>query len=71
MRWRLILEEFGPNLQYIKGTLNVVADALSRLEVSENDLHVYDYPEQYGAEDDEISPHAYPLCFKQIAKAQN
>ena len=45
MRWRLILEEFGPNLQYIKGTRNVVADALSRLELSENDLHVYDYPE--------------------------
>ena len=32
MRWRLILEEFGPELKYIKGENNVVADALSRLE---------------------------------------
>ena len=32
MRWRLILEEYGVDLQYIKGTANVVADALSRLD---------------------------------------
>ena len=32
MRWRLILEEFGPELKYIKGENNVVSDALSRLE---------------------------------------
>ncbi len=32
MRWRLILEEFGLTLKYIKGENNVVADALSRLE---------------------------------------
>ena len=32
MRWRLILEEFGPELKYIKGENNVVADALSCLE---------------------------------------
>ncbi len=32
MRWRFTLEEFGLTLRYIKGTQNVVADALSRLE---------------------------------------
>ena len=31
MRWRLILEEFSPELVYIKGSKNIVADALSRL----------------------------------------
>ena len=31
MRWRLLLEEFGPKIVYIKGPKNVVADALSRL----------------------------------------
>ena len=36
MRWRLILEEFGPELKYIKGENNVVADTLSRLEMSDN-----------------------------------
>jgi hypothetical protein len=31
MRWRLFIEEYSPDLQYIKGNNNVVADALSRL----------------------------------------
>ncbi len=34
MRWHLILEECGVDLQYIKGTANVVADALSCLSRS-------------------------------------
>ena len=36
MSWRLILEEFGPELKYIKGENNVVSDALFRLEMSDN-----------------------------------
>ena len=35
MRWRLYIEEYSPHLHYIKGTHNVVADALSRLEMKE------------------------------------
>jgi RNase H-like domain found in reverse transcriptase len=35
MRWRLLLEEYGPELIYIKGENNIVADALSRLELVE------------------------------------
>ncbi len=34
MRWRLLLEEFGPKLLYIKGGDNIVADALSRMILS-------------------------------------
>ena len=37
MRWRLILEEYGPDLQYIQGKKNVVADALSRLQMENED----------------------------------
>ena len=32
MRWLLILEEYGPELIYTKGSTTIVADALSRLE---------------------------------------
>jgi hypothetical protein len=31
-RWRLILEEYGPEIDHIKGIHNTVADAISRLE---------------------------------------
>jgi hypothetical protein len=33
MRWRLFIEECSPDLRYIKGELNIAADALSRLEI--------------------------------------
>eukprot|EP00804_Cyclotella_cryptica_P010465 CCRYP_012288-RA/>CCRYP_012288-RA protein AED:0.12 eAED:0.32 QI:0/0/0/1/0.33/0.25/4/0/520 len=32
-RWRLLLEEFGPKIVYIKGIHNTVADAISRLDI--------------------------------------
>eukprot|EP00804_Cyclotella_cryptica_P029948 CCRYP_020072-RA/>CCRYP_020072-RA protein AED:0.22 eAED:0.22 QI:0/0/0/1/1/1/2/0/387 len=32
-QWRLLLEEFGPETVYIKGTHNTVADAISRLDI--------------------------------------
>ena len=31
MIWRLLLDEYGPQIEYIKGPKNVVADTLSRL----------------------------------------
>ena len=36
MRWPLILEEFRFELIFIKGSTNIVADALSRLDKIEN-----------------------------------
>jgi hypothetical protein len=31
-QWRLLLEEYGPEIVYVKGTHNTAADAVSRLE---------------------------------------
>ncbi len=31
-QWRLLLEEYGPEIVYIKGIHNTMADAVSRLE---------------------------------------
>ena len=33
MRWRLILEEYNPELIYIQGSKNIAADTLSRLDI--------------------------------------
>jgi hypothetical protein len=37
IRWRMMLEEFGPQIEHVAGTNNVVADALSRLEITHKD----------------------------------
>ena len=69
MRWRLILEEFVPELKYIKGENNVVADALSRLENSPNQ-EILNISELYGYDDEDLPDSAYPICYHDIAKAQ-
>ena len=38
MRWHLLVEEFGPEFRYIKGKHNLIADALSRLEMEPSKL---------------------------------
>jgi hypothetical protein len=73
MRWRLILEEYGPELNYIKGENNIVADALSRLEMTSDDETEMD--DQFFAEcfaaDPEDFPTDYPMSYAQLASEQN
>src|SRR5210317_1214655 len=38
MRWRLFIEEYSPDLRYVKGEENVVADTLSRLPKTDDPL---------------------------------
>ena len=70
MRWRLLIEEFGPELVYIKGESNVVADALSRLDLNDKsttqEAHLHEF---FGA--DELPEHSFPLTYKEIAQGQN
>ena len=81
MRWRLICEEYGPKLEYIKGQKNVVADALSRLDLeppveSECDPTVLEHPttralaEAFGHTRDEEHESDIPVSFKLIQKEQ-
>ena len=59
MCWRLILEEFGTELKYIKGENNVVADAFYRLEMSDNQ-EILNISELYGYSDKDLPDSAYP-----------
>ena len=38
MRWRLLLEEFGPEFKYKKGTENCIADAMSRVPTQDENV---------------------------------
>ena len=64
-RWRLVLEEFGPKLEYLPGSKNIVADALSRLDMTEEQ-----FPELYNLDDDDLSTIENPLAYKVLVKAQ-
>jgi RNase H-like domain found in reverse transcriptase len=67
MRWRLIIEEFGPKLTYIKGASNIVADALSRMRLTKTDFG----PEVFATDADAGDfPANFPLSYKQLAYAQ-
>lgn len=71
MRWRLILEEYGPELHYIKGEKNVVADALSRLnfdqDFSTGQMSVERVSELFAFKAEETE---YPLAYTDIRDAQ-
>jgi len=73
MRWRLILEEFGPDIQHVKGEDNIVADAISRLPTTNEDprdtrtdSHGLLELEQFALEENE----AFPLNLPLVRQAQ-
>jgi hypothetical protein len=73
MRWRLILEEYGPELKYIKGERNIVADALSRLDMSSDKSHNSEetyMAESLGLDSEDIPKDAFPLTYKNIMSEQ-
>ena len=69
MRWRLLIEEFGPELIYIKGTSNVVADALSRLNITSEPMSRDQtvVADLYGATTKDIM---FPITFSNILSHQ-
>ena len=79
MHWRLVLEEFGPKLNYIKGEHNIVADALSWLDmeekpISDDESFYRDYVETlakcYGLDEEDLPKDAFPLTYKNIQREQ-
>ena len=68
MRWHLILKEFGPELKYNKGENNVVADAISCLEISDNQ-EILNISKIYGYNGADLSYSPYPICYHDISKS--
>jgi hypothetical protein len=74
MRWRLYIEEYSPDLQYIKGTHSVVADALSCLEIKETPFEdtqetFHGLMECFAKKADTNEFH--PLNYQQLRNAQD
>ena len=58
-RWRLYVEEFAPQFKYYPGAMNAGADALSRLELTDNADDVEELHEVLTLADDEPCPIDY------------
>ena len=69
MQWHLILEEFVPELKYVKGENNVVSDVLSRLDISDN-KEIFNISEICGYNEDYLPDGSYPIRYHDISKAQ-
>ena len=79
MRWRMVLEEYNPELIYLKGADNIVADALSRLDLIPDDSDeasdstsnsnptIQDY---LDIRQDELPADVYPLRMSLLSSEQ-
>ena len=74
IRWRLLIEEFGPTFLHIKGEKNVIADALSRLDANFNEKlptkPTNDYMAYIFVTNKDIKETDFPLSPNLIAKYQ-
>jgi hypothetical protein len=64
--WRLIVEEYGPKIVYIKGCTNIVPDNFSRYPRKEGTLPPSNEMFVIEEDQDEI----FPLAFEVISEAQ-
>ena len=73
IRWKMLLEEFGPKVEHVKGKKNVITDALSHLHLSPKQHDVIDDTETTTqlsyvnqTDIDKISNEAFPMLPKTI-----
>ena len=75
MRWRLFIEEYSPDLRYIKGEKNIVADALSRMPVAFDTMPECHFTDElrsqlYCLGQSKFDNVAYLLPYEAMGKAQ-
>ena len=64
MHWRLLVEEFSPELIYLSGVNNVVSDCLSRLKYKDNS----NITDHFALDKEDVN--TYLLSYKLIMKCQ-
>ena len=73
LRWRLMLEEYGPEIKYIEVPDNCVGGALNRLPLINSDITESKITRKQLAENyfvDQLDGHTLPLTYQKINKYQ-
>jgi hypothetical protein len=70
--WCLLIKEFGPKIQYIKGPKNVIANTLSWLDLLSptGPTEQVDTAEFYVLIDDNLPSNAFPVTYQLINHKQ-
>ena len=71
MRWWLLIKEFGPTIEYIKGPKNILADVLSRLNLVSLPSNDQDIADCYGLDKDDLPSNAFLITYQLINHDQN
>ena len=80
MRWRLLLEEFGPDIRHIAGEDNTIADALSRMPTtniqdstrsSSTEEDHESLNEMFYQEKEQSNDTGFPLELSEVQRIQN
>ena len=71
MRWQLLIEEFGPTIEYIKGPKNIIANVLSRLDLVSLPSDLQDMADCYGLDKDDLPSDAFLITYQLINHEQN
>ena len=66
MRWQLLIEEFGPTIEYIKGPKNIIADVLSRLDLVSSPSDPQDMVDCYRLDKDDLPSNAFLITYQLI-----
>jgi hypothetical protein len=69
MQWHLIIEEFGPTMEYIKAPKNIVTDTFSHLKMTSN-MESLDVADCYGLDSDDLPDDAFPISYTLIDHEQ-
>jgi hypothetical protein len=62
MQWHLIIEEFGPTMEYIKGPKNIVTNTLSHLKMTSG-TESLEMADCYGLNSIDLPDDAFPVSY--------
>ena len=71
MQWWLLIDEFGPIIEYIKGPKNLIANMLNRLNMISLPSNVQDIVDCYRLDKDDLPSDTFPITYQLINHEQN
>ena len=66
MRWQLLIDKFGPTIEYSEGPKTIIANVLSRLNFVSSPSNLQDMADCYGLDKDDLPSNAFLITYQLI-----